>query len=201
MAIGSMGQPSVVQRQTIAELHYKDGCKFAAAGEDLTSGYTENHTNKTITKNATGAVTIDGGTLALNDRILVKDQTDTKENGIYTVTTLGSGAAALVLTRASDFDNPSECVKTNIDGANNLIDACIENKVKKVVALSTDKASDPINLYGATKLVSDKLFIAANNYDKEIPSTKFSSVRYGNVMGSRGSVIPFFLSIACINSF
>jgi len=104
-------------------------------------------------------------------------------------------AAATKIAPLAEY-NPSECVKTNIDGANNLIDACIENNVKKVVALSTDKASDPINLYGATKLVSDKLFIAANNYDNESPSTKFSSVRYGNVMGSRGSVIPFFLSIA-----
>jgi len=104
-------------------------------------------------------------------------------------------AAATKIAPLAEY-NPSECVKTNIDGANNLIDACIENNVKKVVALSTDKASDPINLYGATKLVSDKLFIAANNYDNEITSTKFSSVRYGNVMGSRGSVIPFFLSIA-----
>ena len=104
-------------------------------------------------------------------------------------------AAATKIAPLAEY-NPSECVKTNIDGANNLIDACIENNVKKVVALSTDKASDPINLYGATKLVSDKLFIAANTYDNEISSTKFSSVRYGNVMGSRGSVIPFFLSIA-----
>ena len=104
-------------------------------------------------------------------------------------------AAATKIAPLAEY-NPSECVKTNIDGANNLIDACIENNVKKVVALSTDKASDPINLYGATKLVSDKLFIAANNYGNETTSTKFSSVRYGNVMGSRGSVIPFFLSIA-----
>ena len=114
MAIGSMGQPSVVQRQTIAELHYKDSCKFATAGEDLTTGYTENHTNKTITKDATGVVTIDGGTLSLNDRILVKDQTDKKENGIYTVTTLGSGSSSLVLTRASDFDTTSECVSGEV---------------------------------------------------------------------------------------
>jgi UDP-N-acetylglucosamine 4,6-dehydratase/5-epimerase len=104
-------------------------------------------------------------------------------------------AAATKIAPLAEY-NPSECVKTNIDGANNLIDACIENNVKKVVALSTDKASDPINLYGATKLVSDKLFIAANIYDNQRASTKFSSVRYGNVMGSRGSVIPFFLSIA-----
>ena len=103
-------------------------------------------------------------------------------------------AAATKIAPLAEY-NPSECVKTNIDGANNLIDACIENNVKKVVALSTDKASDPINLYGATKLVSDKLFIAANTYDNDKTSTKFSSVRYGNVMGSRGSVIPFFLSI------
>jgi len=104
-------------------------------------------------------------------------------------------AAATKIAPLAEY-NPSECVKTNIHGASNLIDACIENNVKRVVALSTDKASDPINLYGATKLVSDKLFIAANIYDNHRISTKFASVRYGNVMGSRGSVIPFFLSIA-----
>lgn len=104
-------------------------------------------------------------------------------------------AAATKIAPLAEY-NPSECVKTNINGASNLIDACIENNVKRVVALSTDKASDPINLYGATKLVSDKLFIAANVYDSHRISTKFASVRYGNVMGSRGSVIPFFLSIA-----
>ena len=88
--------------------------------------------------------------------------------------------------------NPDECVKTNIGGAENLIQACLNNSVKSVVALSTDKACAPINLYGATKLASDKLFIAANNFkgDRDI---KFSVVRYGNVMGSNGSVIPFFL--------
>lgn len=88
--------------------------------------------------------------------------------------------------------NPMECVKTNIIGAENLINACLETNVKKVVALSTDKAAAPINLYGATKLTSDKLFIAANNI-KGDNNIKFSVVRYGNVMGSNGSVIPFFL--------
>jgi len=88
--------------------------------------------------------------------------------------------------------NPFEAVKTNIIGAQNVIDAAIENNVKKVLAISTDKASAPINLYGATKLASDKLFIAANNYRGK-HDIKFSVVRYGNVMGSRGSVIPFFL--------
>lgn len=88
--------------------------------------------------------------------------------------------------------NPMECIKTNVLGAENLINACLERKVKKVVSLSTDKAAAPINLYGATKLTSDKLFIAANNIrGKE--SIIFSVVRYGNVMGSNGSVIPFFL--------
>ena len=86
--------------------------------------------------------------------------------------------------------NPAECIKTNILGAMNLIDACVNSNVKRVVSLSTDKASNPINLYGATKLASDKLFIAANNQD-----TKFSLVRYGNVIGSRGSVIPLFMSL------
>jgi len=86
--------------------------------------------------------------------------------------------------------NPAECIKTNIIGAMNLIDACINSGVKKVVSLSTDKASNPINLYGASKLASDKLFIAANSNE-----TLFSVVRYGNVIGSRGSVIPLFLSL------
>lgn len=102
-------------------------------------------------------------------------------------------AAATKIVPTAEY-NPFECVKTNINGAMNLIDACIDKGVKGVVALSTDKASSPINLYGATKLASDKLFVAANSYSGE-HGTKFSVVRYGNVMGSRGSVIPFFLSI------
>jgi len=104
-------------------------------------------------------------------------------------------AAATKIAPLAEY-NPSECIKTNIYGASNLIDACVLHNVKKVIALSTDKASNPINLYGATKLVSDKLFIAANLYNNERVLTKFASVRYGNVMGSRGSVIPYFLSIA-----
>ncbi len=88
--------------------------------------------------------------------------------------------------------NPMECVKTNILGAENVINACLDSEVKSVVALSTDKAAAPINLYGATKLASDKLFIAANNI-KGFNTIRFSVVRYGNVMGSNGSVIPFFL--------
>ena len=102
-------------------------------------------------------------------------------------------AAATKIVPTAEY-NPFEAVKTNINGAMNVVDACIDQNVKGVVALSTDKASSPINLYGATKLVSDKLFIAANNYVGE-NKTKFSVVRYGNVMGSRGSVIPFFWSI------
>ena len=101
-------------------------------------------------------------------------------------------AAATKIVPTAEY-NPFECVKTNILGAMNLIDACIQQKVKKVVALSTDKASNPINLYGATKLASDKLFVAANS-NTNPNSTIFSVVRYGNVMGSRGSVIPFFKS-------
>jgi UDP-N-acetylglucosamine 4,6-dehydratase (inverting) len=103
-------------------------------------------------------------------------------------------AAATKIVPTAEY-NPFECIKTNINGAMNLIDACIDQGVKRVVALSTDKASSPANLSGATKLASDKLFVAGNSYagGKE---TKFSVVRYGNVMGSRGSVIPFFLSIA-----
>lgn len=102
-------------------------------------------------------------------------------------------AAATKIVPTAEY-NPFECVKTNIDGAMNLIDACIDKKVTGVVALSTDKASSPINLYGATKLASDKLFVAGNHYAGG-KGTRFSVVRYGNVMGSRGSVIPFFMSI------
>ncbi|MDH7604310.1 MAG: UDP-N-acetylglucosamine 4,6-dehydratase (inverting) [Melioribacter sp.] len=100
-------------------------------------------------------------------------------------------AAALKQVPAAEY-NPFEAVKTNIIGGQNVIDACLASSVKKVIALSTDKAAAPVNLYGATKLTSDKLFIAANNY-KGTHDIKFSVVRYGNVMGSRGSVIPFFL--------
>ena len=102
-------------------------------------------------------------------------------------------AAATKIVPTAEY-NPFECIKTNVIGAMNLIDACIDKGVKRVVALSTDKASSPINLYGATKLASDKLFVAGNAYSGE-HGTIFSVVRYGNVMGSRGSVIPFFLSI------
>ena len=103
-------------------------------------------------------------------------------------------AAALKQVPAAEY-NPFEAVKTNIMGAQNVIDASMSQGVSKVIALSTDKAAAPINLYGATKLVSDKLFIAANNY-KGRHAIKFSVVRYGNVMGSRGSVIPFFKKVA-----
>lgn len=100
-------------------------------------------------------------------------------------------AAALKQVPAAEY-NPFECIKTNVLGAQNLIEACLDTNVKRVVALSTDKAAAPINLYGATKLCSDKLFVAANNI-KGPRDIRFSVVRYGNVMGSRGSVIPFFL--------
>jgi len=103
-------------------------------------------------------------------------------------------AAATKIVPTAEY-NPFECIKTNINGAMNLVDACIERGIKRVVALSTDKASNPINLYGATKLASDKLFVAANGY-AGTHDTRFSVVRYGNVMGSRGSVIPFFHSLA-----
>lgn len=102
-------------------------------------------------------------------------------------------AAATKIVPTAEY-NPFECVKTNINGAMNLIDACIDKGVKRVVALSTDKASSPVNLYGATKLASDKLFVAGNSYAGS-HDTRFAVVRYGNVMGSRGSVIPFFESI------
>lgn len=103
-------------------------------------------------------------------------------------------AAATKIVPTAEY-NPFECIKTNIVGAMNLVDACIDHKVKRVVALSTDKASNPVNLYGATKLASDKLFVAANGV-AGTHGTAFAVVRYGNVMGSRGSVIPFFSSLA-----
>ena len=103
-------------------------------------------------------------------------------------------AAATKIVPTAEY-NPFECVKTNVIGAMNLIDTCIDKNVKRVIALSTDKASSPVNLYGATKLTSDKLFIAGNSYSG-YNDTRFAIVRYGNVMGSRGSVIPFFLSLA-----
>ena len=99
-------------------------------------------------------------------------------------------AAALKQVPAAEY-NPMECIKTNIHGAQNVIQAALANNVEKVIALSTDKAANPINLYGATKLVSDKLFVAANNVAGG-HRTRFSAVRYGNVVGSRGSVVPFF---------
>lgn len=100
-------------------------------------------------------------------------------------------AAALKQVPAAEY-NPFECIKTNVLGAQNLIEACLDSQVRRVVALSTDKAAAPVNLYGATKLCSDKLFVAANNI-KGHRDIRFSVVRYGNVMGSRGSVIPFFI--------
>ena len=103
-------------------------------------------------------------------------------------------AAATKIVPTAEYD-PFECVKTNVIGAMNLIDACIDKGVKRIVALSTDKASSPANLYGATKLTSDRLFVSGNSYTGA-HNTKFSVVRYGNVMGSRGSVIPFFMSLA-----
>jgi UDP-N-acetylglucosamine 4,6-dehydratase/5-epimerase len=99
-------------------------------------------------------------------------------------------AAALKQVPAAEY-NPMECIKTNIHGASNVIDAALEHEVDKVIALSTDKAANPINLYGATKLASDKLFVAANNIVGTL-RTRFAVVRYGNVVGSRGSVVPFF---------
>jgi UDP-N-acetylglucosamine 4,6-dehydratase/5-epimerase len=103
-------------------------------------------------------------------------------------------AAATKIVPTAEY-NPFECIKTNVIGAMNLIDACIDRNVKRIVALSTDKASSPLNLYGASKLASDKMFVASNSYSGS-QDTTFSVVRYGNVMGSRGSVIPYFLSLA-----
>ena len=101
-------------------------------------------------------------------------------------------AAAMKHVHLAEY-NPEECIKTNIGGAQNVVDACLSTSVERVVALSTDKACAPINLYGATKLTSDKLFVAANNIKGDSP-IRFSVVRYGNVMGSNGSVIPFFIN-------
>ena len=106
-------------------------------------------------------------------------------------------AAAMKQVPASEY-NPMECIKTNIYGAENVIKASIKNNVRTIIALSTDKAVNPINLYGATKLASDKLFISANNM-VGMRETRFSVVRYGNVVGSRGSVVPFFQKL--INNF
>lgn len=103
-------------------------------------------------------------------------------------------AAALKHVPIAEY-NPMECIKTNINGASNVIEACLKTGVKKVIALSTDKAANPINLYGATKLCSDKLFVSANNIKGNNPA-KFSVVRYGNVIGSRGSVVPLFRKLA-----
>lgn len=119
-----------------------------------------------------------------------KDRLSRALNGIDFVV----HAAATKIVPTAEY-NPFECVKTNVIGGMNLIDACIDQGVKRVVVLSTDKASSPANLYGATKLVSDKLFIAGNSYAGS-DDTRFAVVRYGNVMGSRGSIIPLFLSIA-----
>ena len=102
-------------------------------------------------------------------------------------------AAALKQVPAAEY-NPFECIKTNVHGAENVVQAAIRTGVQKVVALSTDKASNPINLYGASKLASDKIFVAANNLSGSV-GTRFSVVRYGNVLGSRGSVVPFFLKL------
>ncbi|AMC33675.1 UDP-N-acetylglucosamine 4,6-dehydratase (inverting) [Janthinobacterium sp. B9-8] len=118
----------------------------------------------------------------------VRDATRLKQamRGIHFVV----HAAALKQVPAAEY-NPTECIRTNVNGAENVINAAIENGIEKVIALSTDKASSPINLYGATKLLSDKLFVAANNMVGDHP-TRFAVVRYGNVVGSRGSVVPFF---------
>ena len=107
-------------------------------------------------------------------------------------------AAALKQVPAAEY-NPMECIKTNIHGAENVIQAALAKDIEKVIALSTDKAANPISLYGATKLASDKLFVAANNIAGG-SRTRFSVVRYGNVVGSRGSVVPFFCKLIAENS-
>jgi UDP-N-acetylglucosamine 4,6-dehydratase (inverting) len=130
-----------------------------------------------------------------NVRFFIGDvrEKDRLHRALYNVDYVVHAAATKIVPTAEY--NPFECIKTNINGAMNIIDACIDQKVKKVVALSTDKASSPINLYGATKLAADKLFTASNSSYAGGHKTFFSVVRYGNVMGSRGSVIPFFMSL------
>ena len=125
--------------------------------------------------------------------LLVRRDKDRISRAVSDVDYVVHAAAAKIVSTAEY--NPFEFIKTNVIGAMNVIDACINQNVKKVIALSTDKACSPANLYGATKLSSDKLFMAANESYAGGTGTKFSVVRYGNVMGSRGSVIPFFLSL------
>jgi len=122
----------------------------------------------------------------------VRDK-DRLQRALYNVDCVIHAAATKIVTTAEY--NPFECIKTNVNGAMNLIESCIDQGVKKVVALSTDKASSPINIYGASKLASDKLFVASNSSYASGHRTTFSVVRYGNVMGSRGSVIPYFMSM------
>ena len=122
----------------------------------------------------------------------VRDK-DRLQRALYKVDCVIHAAATKIVTTAEY--NPFECIKTNVNGAMNLIESCIDQGVKKVVALSTDKASSPINIYGASKFASDKLFVASNSTYASGHKTIFSVVRYGNVMGSRGSVIPHFISM------
>jgi UDP-N-acetylglucosamine 4,6-dehydratase (inverting) len=122
----------------------------------------------------------------------VRDK-DRLQRALYKVDCVIHAAATKIVTTAEY--NPFECIKTNVNGAMNLIESCIDQGVKKVVALSTDKASSPINIYGASKFASDKLFVASNSTYASGHKTIFSVVRYGNVMGSRGSVIPYFMSM------
>jgi len=124
-----------------------------------------------------------------------KDRLDSVMSGVDYVV----HAAATKIVPLAEY-NPFECVKTNVIGTTNLIDVCKKHQVRRVVALSTDKACNPVNLYGATKLAADKLFIAGNSFSIKSNSTKFSIVRYGNVIGSRGSVIPLFLTKKDSNS-
>ena len=133
-----------------------------------------------------------------NIRFIIGDVRD-KERLNETIKghTLVIHAAATKIVPTAEH-NPSECIKTNIDGALNVIDACINNNIKKTIALSTDKACNPVNLYGATKLASDKLFLSANNIEPN--KKKFSVLRYGNVIGSRGSIVPFFINQAKYNN-
>ena len=119
---------------------------------------------------------------------------DVRDEGRLTMAFVGIDyvihAAAIKHVPVAEY-NPFECIRTNVQGAENVVRACLKNKVKKVIALSTDKAANPVNLYGASKLASDKIFVAANNLSGK-QACRFSVVRYGNVVGSRGSVIPFF---------
>ena len=193
LSVHSTGN-SNVQKQTIAELHYKDACDFATTSSDnLTSGYTESHANQTITADAVGAVTIDGQTLALGNRILVKNQTDTKENGIYKVTTLGSGSAKLILTRAGDFDAHSECPAGGVTFV--IVSRGTENVNKSfIIGAGTEAAT---TTFGTTTFsisggaaASSEITVADESSDTSC-NVLYTTAASGNLAPKTGSNLTF----------